>query len=109
MRLRLSRATKQCPFSRPNVRFCGRIAVPELAGPEMDERPLLLGTAPLRLNDLDWGSRAIGRILQRRRSPRSPYEFLMDLQHRHRSPELDAVSELKGHGFEIVRYREERG
>ncbi|MEB0283994.1 helix-hairpin-helix domain-containing protein [Sphingomonas sp. 10B4] len=23
--------------------------------------------------------------------------------------ELDAVSQLKGHGFEIVRYREERG
>ena len=23
--------------------------------------------------------------------------------------ELDAVPELKGHGFEIVRYREERG
>lgn len=23
--------------------------------------------------------------------------------------ELDAVEELKGHGFEIVRYREERG
>ena len=23
--------------------------------------------------------------------------------------EIDAVSQLKGHGFEIVRYREERG
>lgn len=25
------------------------------------------------------------------------------------APELDAVPELQGHGFEIVRYREDRG
>ncbi len=72
----------------------------------MDERPLL-GTAPLRLNDLDWGLRAIGRILQRRAAPFT-IQFMMDLNTA-TAAELDAVSELKGHGFEIVRYREERG